>query len=149
MIAENVKLSLQTLIAANVNAHSALSGIPVYLNGDTQTPTFPLIVFVDDNTAQIEQDGVIMRGVDSITMHAEIQSIPVDEDQSGSTMETHRAIAKAVYQVLADQRAVSFCSGLNGTTIFDIRASSPTMQEPDGRRVSTIQLTVIACPLTQ
>jgi len=97
----------------------------------------------------IEQDGVLMRGVDDVSISVEVHTIPETEANGGTTLADHRAIAKAVYQILADDAAKTYCDGLYDTTIFDIRTSNPTMDATDERRVSAMQLTVIACPLSQ
>ena len=119
------------------------------MNGETDTVDFPLVAIVDTGCVMIEQDGVRMRGCMDISINAEIHSIPETEANGGTTLADHRAIVTAVEQILGDDAAVTYCDGLNDTTIFDIIASNATMDEQDGRRVSTMQLTVIACPLSQ
>jgi len=146
MTADNVKESLRTLIQSETPNHAALDDIPIVLNGEITDAVFPLIAIVDQGAGLVEQEGVIMRGVDALTITAEIHSVPEEEAQEGTTLETHRAIVTAAYQILADFRSIQFCDGLNDTTIFDIRASSPTVEAREGRRVSSIQMTVIACP---
>lgn len=146
MIAENVKESLRTLIQSETPNHAALADIPIVLNGEITDADFPLIAIIDQGAGLVEQEGVIMRGVDALTITAEIHSVPEEEDQEGTPLETHRAIVTALYQILADSRAIQFCDGLNDTAVFDIRTSSPTIEAREGRRVSSIQMTVIACP---
>ena len=146
MTADNVKESLRTWMESQVVNHPALDDIPIVLNGETADAVFPLIAIIDQGAGLVEQEGVVMRGVDSLTIAAEIHTVPEEEAQDGTTLETHRAIVTAAYQVLGDFQAIQFCNGLNDTTVFDIRTSSPTLEPREGRRVSSIQMTVFACP---
>jgi len=150
MTTENVKQSIKDWIAAQVAAHPELAAITVVLNGETADVSPPLIALVDQGSATTEQAGVIMYGVEEIGINAELHTVPVvddEENQSATSIETHRAAEKALYRILADRDSIDYLNGRNDTTIFDIRASGPTMEPREGMRVSTIPMLVIACPL--
>lgn len=147
MTTENVKQSLKDWITAQTVNHSVLSGIPIILNGEITDAVYPLIGIVDQGSATVEQDGVIMHGVEQVTLDVVIHSIPVTEEQEGTDIEDHREIQKQLYRILADRKSIAYLNGMNETTIFDIRCSGPTMEPQAGLRETTFQMLVIACPL--
>jgi hypothetical protein len=148
MTTENVKQSLKQWIESQASQYAALASIPIILNGETTEADFPLISIVDTGSESVVENGVPLYGVDEIAINAEVHSVPDDTANDATSIADHRAIVAALAEILADRNAITFCDGLNGTAIFDIRRAASSMEPSDGRRVSTIQLTVIACPLT-
>ena len=71
-------------------ADTALAEIPVYIPGGTETIDTPFISLVEESSQQVEQDGVIMRGVYQYEITAELVTTP------GETAEL--ATAKADYE---------------------------------------------------
>ena len=150
MTTENVKQSIKEWIASQVANHPEISGIPVYLSGESADEDPPFIGIIDQGSATAEQAGVIMYGVEEVGINVEIHTVPIVDDgagEEGTSITTHRALEKALYRILADRNSIDYLNGRNETTIFDIRAAGPTIEADQGRRVSTIQMLVIACPL--
>jgi len=147
MTAELAKQSILDWITANHAHFPILAGIETRTMGDTENTVFPFIGIMETGITTLVDGGVIMHGVDDITAQVDVISVPESEADAGTSLANHNLIVDAVWQILANRDGILFCEERNNCRIFDIRASSPTMTANDGHRVSTIPLTIIACPI--
>jgi hypothetical protein len=141
MTTDNAIKSLREWIIENATAE--LDGLEILVNGDDETLDPPFIAIMETGTETFEQAGVTMHGVLTISISVLLQSIPQDD---GWTKEVHQAAASALYNILANRDAMLFCQGRNGVNLLDIRNTNPTTATQDGRRVTTYEMTVVACP---
>ena len=146
MTVHNLKQTIADWIANEAVTYPDLDGIPVVRNGEISDMEFPLIAIVDTGSEQIEQDGVIMRGVMNVSVNVELHSVPADEAQEGTSEEDHGDIEADLYNILGDSSVIAWGDNRNDLRLFDFRAAAPTIEARDGRRVSVFQLTCVCCP---
>ena len=77
----------------------------------------------------------------------ELQTVPADEDNEGTSADDERQMRVDLYDILGNRDAIPFISGNNDWTVFDIRLGGPTTEAQDGRRVTRWLLTVVAAPV--
>jgi hypothetical protein len=117
--------------------------------GDNPTRSPHLIGIAETGSETFEQAGVTMHGVLVISLSVDLVTVPdeeTDEETRGTTKEDHRAMASALYDILANREAIQFCQTRNGVNILDIRNVNPTTSAQNGRRVTSFEMTVVSCP---
>lgn len=149
MTIHNLKLTISDWIANEAAAsYPDLDAVPVVRNGEISDMEFPLIAIVDTGSEQIEQDGVIMRGVMNASVNVELHSVPAADDQEGTDEEDHAVLEADLYDILGDMNFLPYGDNRNDLRIFDIRTAAPTLEARDGRRVSVFQMSFVCCPNT-
>jgi hypothetical protein len=150
MTTDNAIQSIREWVLLKQPLFPILAGLEVLVNGDNATASPPLIGITESGDVETwEQNGVTMHGVLSIPLSVVLETVPdeeSDEETCGTTKEDHRAMASALYDILANRDAIQFCQTRNGVNILDIRNVNPTTSAQDGRRVTTFQMNVVACP---
>lgn len=125
---------------------TALEEITVYIPGGTETIETPFISLVEESSQQIEQNGVIMRGVYQYEITAELETTPGETEELATTKADYELQRQDFHDILADIAVIDWMDQRNTWRIFDIRAAGPTMSADDGTRVVSVALTVICCP---
>jgi hypothetical protein len=128
-------------------AFPTLLPIELVTMGETTELGPPFLGIFETNSEAYNQDGVMLPGVSVYEITVELQTIPVEEDEGGTTAELEREYRRDLYDILGDRAAIDWISGQNGWRVFDIRLAAPTTEANEGRRISRWILTVTACPL--
>jgi hypothetical protein len=145
MTTDNAIKSVRDWILEKQPQFESLDGLEVLVNGDDETLDPPFIAIMETGVETFEQAGVTMHGVLTITLAIMLQSVP-QPDGDGWTKEEHQTAASDLYNILANRDACSFCQFRNGVNLLDIRNVNPTTATQDGRRVTTLEMTIVACP---
>jgi len=145
MTTDNTIKSLRDWILEKQPEFPSLEGLEILVNGDDETLDPPFIAIMETGAETFEQNGVTMHGVLTISISVMLQSVP-QPDGDGWTKEDHQAAATAMHNILANLEAVQFCQTRNGVNLLDIRNVNPTTATQDGRRVTTFEMTIVACP---
>jgi len=124
-------------------SYPELEGIPIYLRDDSEEITPPYIVMVETGAEEHE----ILRGVLNVSFDVRLVTVPGDDGQEAASAETHRELAAALQNITADTNALVFLDGLADTRFFDIRGGATMTTNEDGQRVTTIEHTMVVCPL--
>ena len=146
MIAERLKKAIAAFIAEEAETVAILSGINVSLSGEADDASFPLIVIQDTGSDLYDQDGVIMRGVDTVTLRVELHSVPADSSEAGTDIDDHDEISEALYDALASSACFSSIASFDGVGLFDFRVSGSSMEADPPRRKTIYEIVAIACP---
>jgi len=83
----------------------------------------------------------------NVSLNVRLVTVPGDDGQEAASAETHRELATALQNITADTNALAFLDGLANTRFFDIRGGVPMTANEDGQRVTTIEHTMVVCPL--
>ena len=145
MIAERLKQAIAAFLAEEAETVPILDGVAVSISGKADDATFPLIVIQDTGSDVYEQDGVIMRGVDTVTLNVELHSVPTASADAGTDFDDHDELGEAVYNALGSAACFSFISR-EGVGLFDFRVSAGTMETDPPRRKTVYEIVAIACP---
>lgn len=141
----NLPASIADYIAFRLSDHPALEDVLVYIDGETQTAMPPMIVITETGSTRTEQDGVPIRGVSTVSISVELQTVPADD---ATTAEEARDMSRELYSIIADIDGMrQFIDGRNLTRVLDIFADAPTLSAEEGRRVSTVTLEILSHPL--
>ncbi len=127
-------------------AETSLAEIAVYIPGGTETIETPFISLTEESSQQVEQNGVIMRGVYQYEITAELVTTPGETAELATTKADYELQRQDFHDILADIAVIPWMDGRNTWRIFDFRASGPTMEADDGTRVISVALSVICCP---
>ena len=146
MIAERLKQAIASFIAEEAETVPVIDGVAVSISGEADDATFPLIVIQDTGSDVYEQDGVIMRGVDTVTLNVELHSVPTASAEAGTDFDDHDELGEAVYNALGSAAGFSFISAFEGVGLFDFRVSAGTMETDPPRRKTVYEIVAIACP---
>lgn len=115
--------------------------------GDDGDLSPPFLGLVESGSAIYEQDGVILHGVSTYEVAAELHTVPADDTEDGTPAADAVELRRAIYDILGNRDAIDWINGRNQWNVFDIRTTAPTTEAQDGRRVTRWNLTVIAAPL--
>jgi hypothetical protein len=137
---------IKTAIRDALQATATLATIPIVLSGEIETAEFPLICVEETSCELFEQNGVIMRGVDSIEIEVTIHTVPGDAGENGTSIGDHHALADAAYTVLADEAFISAATA-GKLRLFDFRVATPRIETEPPRRKSVIEILAIACQI--
>jgi hypothetical protein len=149
MTAQRIKQTIRDRIQHEAAlSNPALAGLPVILSGETTSLIPDCIAVYETGSEQVEQNGVIMRGVMEVGLNVELHTVPEESAEYGTTAAEHETIAADLYRVMADLSFLQWAQNRNGLICFDIRANSPILSATDGRRISTIEILFIAAPST-
>lgn len=146
MTADLIKTAIKAFLTEEADHHDALSGVAINLSGEITETTFPMISVEDTKCEIYVQDGVIMRGVDTLEIFVSVHSVPADEGQGGTGQEDHEAIADAVYQCLGSDQFKEFADD-GRLRLFDFRPAAPRIEADPPRRMSVIEIEAIACQI--
>lgn len=146
MIAERLKKAIASFLEEEKMSSPSLVGLNVSLSGEADDASFPLVVIQDTGSDLYEQDGVIMRGVDTVTMRVELHSVPADSLEAGTDIEDHEEISEALYDALASSACFSSIASFDGVGLFDFRVSGSSMEADPPRRKTIYEIVAIACP---
>jgi len=142
--ADLLKTAIAGFLAIESTRHPALAGVPVTLSGEITDAAFPMISVEETMCELYVQDGVIMRGVNTVEIFVSVHSVPASDAEGGTSPEDHEAIAEAVYQRLGSQAFRDFADdGI--LRLFDFRTAAPRIEADPPRRVSVIEIEAIAC----
>lgn len=145
MTTDNVNASIRDWIQFKGSDFESLGGVPILVNGDDETLEPPFIAIMETASNTWEQAGVMMHGVLQIGVSVMIQTLPVDDDE-GSSKAKHQEMASDLYQILSCRDEMMFYTAeRNGVSVLDIRSTSPLTNTADGRRITTFEMTVVAC----
>lgn len=139
--------SLTEWIAAESDDVVELDGVDVVQMGQAGDLEPPFIGLIESGASLVESNGVVMHGVTQYDITAELHTIPAEADEQGTTFDEEREMRVALYDILADRDSIDATSEENGFRVFDIRATGPTTESEDGRRITRFQITAIVCPI--
>jgi hypothetical protein len=125
----------------------SIEDLPVVIMGEDSDLSPPFLGLVESGSALVEQGEVVLHGVSAYEVSAELHTVPADEDNDGTPAAGERQMRFDLYDIIANRAGIEWIANANQWTIFDIRAAAPTTEAQDGRRVSRINMTVIASPL--
>jgi hypothetical protein len=127
---------------------ASLAGLQIITMGETLDQDPPFLGIMETGAETVIQDGVVMHGVSTYELTCELHTVPADSDEGGTTSEQERNMRRELYDVIGDiEGAQQFCEQRNQWRIFDIRATAPTTEPKDDRRMSVFGLQIIACPI--
>lgn len=124
-----------------LNAGDELDGVTVYLRDTEQEKEPPMITLRE--TANEEHP--ILRGVMTIDLEVILETVPGDSDQEADTLATHEAKASALYEILGDIGAITYCDNYPGLKVFDIRGTAPITGSEDQNRLTRFEMRAVAC----
>ncbi len=142
----NLTDSIKDWIEYN-NDGTSIASFSIFIPGGIEDSGPPCIRLSEESATQVEQNGVIMRGVYQYELTAAIVSVPGDTEETATNAADYAQQRKDLHQILADKSAIGFINNRNRWQVFDIQTGAPTMDAEDGTRVATVNMTVIACPL--
>lgn len=141
----NLPESIRQWIYEKQPEYPALGGANVYIDGESSTAEPPMIVIDETGSTQTNQDGVPIRGVNTITIAVQLHTIPSTD---GTSAPQARAMQDALFNVVADIDGLkAYADTRNGARVLDIFADSPIISADDGRRVATVNLEILAFSL--
>jgi hypothetical protein len=121
------------------------AGLQILIVGETDTIDPPMIGLSVASSQMHETNGVMMYGVMDFDIEVMLQTVPQEANQDGTSVEDAQQIALDVYQILADRSNIDWVNTRNGWKVFDIICNSPITEAEEGRRVTTISFTTVAC----
>ena len=122
-----------------------MAGLQILIVGETNEITPPMIGLSLSGSQTHETNGVTMYGNIDFDVEVMIQTVPQEANQEGTSVENEQQIALDIYQILDDRSNIDWLTTRNGWKIFDIICNSPITEAQEGRRVTTISLTTVAC----
>jgi len=142
---DSINQSIKDWIESERSNYTSLNGIEILVNGDDETLDPPFIAIMETASNVWEQAGVTMHGVLQIGVSVMLQTVPVDDDD-GASKSTHQEMAADLYCILSDrERFMFFAADRNGGRVLDARGIAPLTNTADGRRITTIEMTIVAC----
>ena len=127
---------------------ASLASLQIITMGETLDQDPPFLGIMETGAETVVQDGVVMHGVSAYELTCELHTVPADADEGGTSPEDERNMRRELYDIIGDiEGAQQFCEERNQWRIFDIRATSPTTEPKDDRRVSVFGLQIVACPI--
>lgn len=125
---------------------TSLSAIDMLISGDVETLDPPFIGLTETAANEVQQGDVVLHGVYAYEIACELFTVPGETADTAINAAIHDQMRWDLLNIFADKSMIQWTETRNLWRIFDIRASGPTMEAEDGQRVTTINLTVIACP---
>ena len=123
-----------------------LYGIQIAITGEEADVTPPFVGIYETGASIVETSGVTMYGVTDFEIAVELHTVPADEQNEGTPTPIEQGLREDLYDILGDRDFLSFGSGRNGWSLFDIRTASPITESGDGQRITRFQLLITACP---
>jgi hypothetical protein len=145
MTTDKLNQAVKDWLIDSIHPESLLIDLPVLINGDDGTLDAPFIGVMETASETVVQGGVVLHGVHEVSLSVTLSTIPLDDADGGTSPGDHREMAGDLWEILADRSILSM--PIDGLRLFDFRAANPTTEAADGRRITTIQLTAIACPI--
>lgn len=124
-----------------LNAGDDLDGVTVYLRDTEQEKDPPMITLRENGN----EEHPILRGVMSISFDAVLETVPGAADQEADTLATHESKASALYEILGDTAAITYCDNYPGLKVFDIRGTVPISESEDANRITRFEMRAVAC----
>jgi len=145
----NIQTSIKEWIEKRVEEEYAeLEDFEISLTGEIEDVTPPCIRIFETGQSLHETGGVVMYGVTDFEMAVEMATVPAEAADEGTPTDDDLDARKALYNIIADRSGIDWMSERNGWRIFDIRLSSPITEPNEGRRVTRLELQIVACPIT-
>lgn len=124
-----------------------LDGVQIAITGEEADVTPPFIGIYETGSAVHESGGVTMYGVTDFEIAVELHTVPADEENEGTEIETEQGWRRNIYDIMADRDLITWGNDRNGWRLFDIRTAYPITESGEGKRISRMELTVVACPI--
>jgi hypothetical protein len=145
MTIDKTLLAVKQLIEdASEVTYPNLDGIPVLITTEDEEKTYPCILVTDTGAEEHE----VLRGVFTVGVDVQINTIPNDDAADGTTEAQHQAISSNLYDLLGDVASITALDAYEGLTVFDIRGSEPANEREDGRNATTISQEITCCQST-
>lgn len=119
---------------------SDLDGVTIHLRDTEQEKEPPFILIRESAT----EEHPVLRGVLAIDVEAILVTVPGNDAQEAESLATHQLKADALYEILADKSAITYCDGYPGLKVFDIRGCAPTTESEDQTRQTRFELRAVA-----
>lgn len=142
----NIIKSLKQWIDYKKTLFDSLDDVSVVLMGDDAELSPPFLGIMESGSALVQQGEVVLHGVAAYEVTAELHTVPASEDEDGTPADDERQMRFDLYDIIANRDGIDWITGLNDWTVFDIRATPPTTEAQEGRRVSRFMITVITAP---
>jgi hypothetical protein len=145
MITDQLNQLVKNWILENIAEGDLLEDFRIYLNGDDAPVDAPFIGIMETGAETFTQGEVVMHGIHEVSLSIVLSTIPVGEHDGGTSPDDHREMTDELWNILGDRSILA--AAHDGVRLFDFRAVNPTTEAADGRRVTTIQITAVACPI--
>jgi hypothetical protein len=143
----NINETLRLWIEDQKENYESLIDLPILTGGGDTDIEAPCIIITTTGSAERQDSGVVMYGVSDFTINIELHTLPVSDEDGGTSPYDERQTAIDLYQIIADRNAIDALSNAAFWRIFDIRTEGFNTEASEGRRVTTYPLTVTACPI--
>jgi hypothetical protein len=143
MTTDRLNTAIRNWIIENVNGTGKLAQLPILTNGEDGMIDAPFVGVMETGTETVVQGDVVMHGVHEVSLSVMLSTIPVSEEDEGTSVDDHREMAEELFCILSNRSIMDATH--DGVSLFDFRAINPTTEAQDGRRVTTYQITAIAC----
>lgn len=143
----NINETLRLWIEDQKESYESLIDLPVLTGGGDTDIEPPCIIITTTGSAERQDSGVVMYGVSDFTISIELHTLPVLDEDGGTSPYDDRQAARDLYEIIADRNAIDALSDAAFWRIFDIRTEGFNTEPSDGRRVTTYPITVTACPI--
>ena len=149
MTTDRALAAIKAWIESRVATYPVLTGIPILIR-DTATEQpgdddeadeddFDATFIVLNDASSTEHP--VLRGVLTMEIEALLKTSPGGD--LGKTDAEHAALNTALYNVLADTAAISFCNIQSGFACWDIRGVAPVSESGDGMRTTTFTFSMV------
>jgi hypothetical protein len=125
----------------------SIAAIQLLIDGNLDDQDPPLIAIKETSAPEIFTQGdLVMHGISTFEIGVMLETVPAPEDEGGTSEEDHDTMRRDLYDIIGNRDAIQWLENRNGWSVIDIRATSPTTQVEEGRRMSVWTLSIIAHP---
>lgn len=142
----NLNESIRDWITEQLQDYPDLQSVQIATMGETAELSPPFLGIMETASEEYKQDSVVMYGVTTYEITAELHTVPADEENEGTSPDVERELRRQLYDILGDRAAIDWITGRNGWQVFDIRLGGPITEASDGRRISRWVLSIVAAP---
>lgn len=142
----NINESIRDWIFSHYESQTSLAVIDLVTMGETSDLAPPFLGIYETGSNPYIQGEVVMYGVTNYDINCELHTVPVEEDQDGTDVDTEREYRRDLYDILGDRAMIDWINNRNGWLVFDIRIAAPTTEASEGRRITRWSLSIIAAP---
>lgn len=143
MTTDRLNQGIRAWITDKANPTGKLAQLAILTNGEDGLVDAPFVGIMETGAETVVQGDVVMYGVLEMSLSVMLSTVPVSEEDAGTSLEDHQEMTDELYNILADRSIMDTTH--DGISLFDFRAVNPTTEASDGRRVTTFQITSIVC----
>lgn len=143
MTIDLLNAAIRNWIIDNANGTGKLAQLPILTNGEDGPLDAPFVGIMETSSETVIEADFVMHGVYEVALSVVLSTIPASEEDEGTSVEDHREISSELSEILGDRSIMDTTH--DGISLFDFRAINATTEASDGRRVTTFQITAVAC----